>query len=347
MSNAADARLEARRSVLAGDAPSPPRFTERGAHEHGFAAVFDAEIVPRLADLEAERRRRRSDYLWRLALVVLAVPLLVGAILHLGGMAYLGIVFFALVLSIAAAAWFLAQPKRGFRDATRNAVLPSVCRFLGGLQHARGRQADVGLSRFAESGVVGHYHRASLDDVFVGRYRNTAFMVAETTLRRRSGGRRRRNRTVFCGLLFSVEVPRSFPGRIMIGRNHGGLGNAVAGWLKKFDGLQRVELPHPRFEALYAAYSDDPAAARAWLTPDFLDSWVAVAESSKGSAIRAAFAGSAFLAALPGTRDLFESGSLSTPVDRIEDDLHRLLWEVTIPHRLIDFLHGDRHRTLV
>jgi hypothetical protein len=337
-----------RRSVLPdAKAAPPPSFTERAPYERGFARVFDEEIAPRLADLEVERRSRRSDFLWRLALCVLAVPAIVLGAGFFGGTEFFGLTVFVGILAVGAAIWFLAQPKRGFRDAVRRAVLPPVCAFFGDLHHARGRQAGFDPHRFAEAGVVGSFTRSAIDDAFAGRHRDVRFAMAEARLRRRSGGRRRRNTTVFRGLLIAVEVPKAFPGRILIGRDYGGIGNAVAGWFKTFGGLQRVELPNSRFEALYAVYSDNPETARAWLTADFMENWIAVAQAYEGSAVRAAFVGGEFLAALPTRRNLFESGSLSRPVDRIEEDLHRLLWEVTIAHRLIDFLHGERPASLV
>ena len=349
-----------RRSIL-GSAAAPPQFTEREPHEHGFSSVFDAEIAPRLAELEGERRRRRRDFLLRLVLVVLIVPAaLVGAgyasgvqfLSTISSISTISIMIFAVVLSIAAAFWFVSQPKRGFRDAVRTAVLPPVCRFLGGLEHARGRRAGVDLRRFADAGVVGNFNRGLVDDVFAGSYRDIGFLMVEAKLRRRSEGTRGKGRrrsgsaTIFRGLLFSVDVPKPFPGRNVIGRSHGSLGKAFVRYFNKLGELQRVELPHPRFEALFAVYSDNADAVRDWLTPAFLESWVAVAEASQGSAIRAAFVGDEFLAALPSKRDLFETGSLFTPVDRIEEDLHQLLWEVTIVQRLIDFLHGDRPQAL-
>jgi hypothetical protein len=346
MSETAATASPGRRSVLPpskGSSPVPG-FTERQPYERGFAKVFAERIAPRLAELEVERRSRRRDYLWRLAVAVLGVPLLVGLVGVAGGAEFFGITAFVLILSVIAAVWFVTQPHRGFRDAMRGAVLPPVCEFLGGLQHARGKRASIGLRRFSESGVVGHFTTSRLDDVFSGTYRNIGFVMGEANLRRRSG---KNNRRVFRGLLFAIEVPKAFPGRVLIGRDYGGFGNAVAGWFKQFGGLERVELPHPRFEALYAVYSDNPEAARRWLTPDFLENWVAVAQAYQGSAIRAAFVGGEFLAALPTNRNLFESGSLSVPATRIEEDLHQVMWEITIAHRLIDFLHGDRPQALV
>jgi len=53
-----------------------------------------------------------------------------------------------------------------------------------------------------------------------------------------------------------------------------------------------------------------------------------------------------FLLSVPMRRDLFEPASIFRPVYTIEADLHRLLLDVTIVHRVIDFLHGDRPEKL-
>jgi hypothetical protein len=40
--------------------------------------------------------------------------------------------------------------------------------------------------------------------------------------------------------------------------------------------------------------------------------------------------------------DRFRIGSVFRPTDRLEEEAARLLEEVQIVHRLIDYLHGDR-----
>ena len=65
-----------------------------------------------------------------------------------------------------------------------------------------------------------------------------------------------------------------------------------------------------------------------------------LAEGS-GKPMRAAFNDGEFLIALPHRTGLFEVGSLRQPLANLESEMDRLLYEVTIPHRVIDHLIGD------
>jgi hypothetical protein len=321
-------------------------FTEREPFERGFAEVFRREIVPHLDGLERGRRQARARTLVRLGAVLAAMV----AVVALAGILLEGAIVFLFVLVILAIVFgglIVRQPARAFGSEVRAVVMPPVCRFFGDMEYRRDAQDAFALHRFAETGVVGRFNRSRLEDLFVGRYRDTGFMMAEAVLRRRSGGGRNRStRTVFRGLLFVIDVPHPFAGRVLLGREHGWLGNKVADWAESLRGLQRVPFAHEAFESLYQVYADDPATAQTLLSPPFLDSLVALAEAHRGRALRAAFIDGVFLLSVPMRRDLFEPASIFRPVYTIEADLHRLLLDVTIVHRVIDFLHGDRPASL-
>ncbi len=324
----------------AGGLPEPlglPVFVEREDYEAGFAAVFARQIAPELERLEQDRLARYRDFQVRLAAVGGIVASLTVAILWLAP----GLWWVLLVL-IALAAWVgniaVMQPARGFGDRVRDVVMAPVCTFLGGIQYRRHAENAIDPKRFAEAGVVESFTSARIEDLFVGRYRETGFAVVDARLVR-AGGRSRR--TVFHGLLFTIEVPRPFSGHILIGRDFGKVGNTLAAWFKSFDGMRAITLDHPEFEAIYAVYADSPDTAPEVLTPVFLDSMVAIAEAAEGAAVRAAFTEGTFVLALPTGRDLFAPGSIFRSVYDCEDDIRELLWQVTIVHRLIDYLHGD------
>jgi hypothetical protein len=147
---------------------------------------------------------------------------------------------------------------------------------------------------------------------------------------------------VFRGLLFSIGVPVGFRGEVVIARDYGRIGNALGAALGPRRGRTRTLFDHAAFERLYAVYADDETEARRLLTQEFLHAMVALANSHRGSALRAAFSGGRFLLALPLRRDLFEVGGLFKPAAGLKQELHRLMDEIGIAHRLIDFLHGDR-----
>lgn len=320
-----------------------PSFIEREPYERGFADVFRREIVPHLDDLERDRRAARAQTLVRLALVVLGIVVVValaGVLLH-GAIVFLLV---PLILGILIGGYVVRQPARGFGSRVRAVVMPPVCRFFGDMEYRRDATGEIDLGRFTDTGVVGAFNRSRLEDLFIGRHRDTGFAMAEAVLRRRkrSGRGGSSSSTVFRGLLFVIDVPRPFTGRVLLGREHGWLGNKVADWAVGLRGLERVPFDHQAFESLYQVYADDPATALGLLTPPFLDSLVALAEAHRGRPLRAAFTDGVFLLAVPMRRDLFEPASIFRPIYTVEADLHRLLFDVTTVHRVIDFLHGDR-----
>lgn len=324
-------------------------FVEQEPYERGFARVFETDIMPRLGELEQERQARRKSFYRRLALSIAAVVAAVLIAYSLFPTVFV-VPIIALVLGAIIAAIVVQQPVKAFGDRLRALVMPPVCRFFGDLDYeANASTGRLGLDRFRRAHIIGSYTSARIDDLFAGRHRETGFVMAEVTVKRRQRtGKNRSNRTVFRGLLFEVDVPAGFAGRTLIGRDAGGIGNLLGGWfLGFFSGLNRVTFPHERFESLYEVYADDPEEARRLIGPDFADTMVALAEAYKEAPLKAAFFEGAFLLAMPMRRNLFQAGSIFRPLDGCADDLRRVLRDITIAHRLIDYLHGERPGALV
>ena len=167
--------------------------------------------------------------------------------------------------------------------------------------------------------------------------------MVEANLKQRSGGRRKKTRVVFTGLLVEVSVPVSFDGVVLLVGDKGALGNWIVDWLRgSFEGIQPVSLEHGRFEERFQVYSDRPDEAARLLQPGLLDSLIAIADELGERAVNGAFIEGRFLIALPQRRNLFEIGGLHRSLEYAEDDLRRLAVEFTLPLRLIDTLHGER-----
>jgi hypothetical protein len=61
----------------------------------------------------------------------------------------------------------------------------------------------------------------------------------------------------------------------------------------------------------------------------------------------AAFSRGRLLLALPISQALFRPGSLRRSTERMEDDMHDLLRQMTAPYRIIDILEGRGSPTLL
>jgi hypothetical protein len=314
-------------------------FTERENHESGFKRVFDKEIASGLATLETERQRLKRNRTLRLLLAfAVAVVLIGGSIIFFQEQgAVIGI---AVVVAIVGGFLIVGSPTDKFRAKVRDLVMPAVTKFLG-IAYSRTVPADFEVREFTARNLVGSYqsHRSRLQDHVSGAHDGRRYAMIEAHLQRKSG---KSTVTVFQGVLMIIDWPEAGQADVLIGRDWGKILNKLAGIAK----ADRVTFDNAAFEKMFEVYASDPAAARQLLTPAFLDSMVALAESRKGQPPTAAFGRGRLLLALPLREELFETGSLSRSLEMFEEDLHKLLRQLTMPCRVIDVLHGQKKQIL-
>jgi len=164
-----------------------------GTIEQRFDDLFRRDVVPKLRGLKDQRLEQQKRFL---AALGLTGAVIIGAIVVLGAID-LAWAIFATFVAVAIGMFVLDRIRKTYHRAVRAAVMPAVCEAIGDITPTPGSAAGLDLQTAAELGVVPGYHRHAIDDAFTGRYREVGFTMAEVRLRRRSGGRRRRSRTVF------------------------------------------------------------------------------------------------------------------------------------------------------
>ena len=310
-----------------------------------FERLYAREIAPHARDMEAKRQSRVAAFYRRIGVSVPMLAVAAGALYTIGFLQNQP-VWSAVILIVGAVAagYWISRPAAKHREELKDLVIAPICHLLGHMRYSREGKGGFDPQRFREAGVVGHYNRAKLEDLFTGRHRETDFRMVEAKLRRTSrGSKRSSSRTVFKGVLFDIEVPKPFTCRILLTADKGGLVNRMEGFFRdKFGGMAPVSFDHSAFEDRYEVYADDAAAARALMTPALLDSLVALCEAAGEDVLRAAFVDGRFLLALPNSGNLFEIGKLHRSLDHLEADVRMLLDQVSLPHRVIDYLHGGR-----
>ncbi|MEM7224862.1 MAG: DUF3137 domain-containing protein [Pseudomonadota bacterium] len=314
-----------------------------------FQIVYRREIAPEAEALEQKRQKRVRAFYRNIALTVLGYALVFGGayVFDLYRM-YLDWLAFAGVVGLMIAFFAISRPGTQHRNDVKELVIPPICKMVGELEYQRKPKGRFRLEAFKDAGVVGSFSRSALEDLFTGRYRETGFSMVEARLKKRSSsGRNKSSRTVFKGLLFEIEVPTQFTCfAIMVG-DKGAIGNAIVSFVReRFGGLERVETGHPNFEERYELFADDPAGALKLLSGGFLDTMVALSDAAGRDALNAAMSNQRFLLALPHRKSLFEVGRLHRPLDHLEEDLEEIVGEITIPHRVIDYLHGERPKLM-
>ncbi|WP_420345353.1 DUF3137 domain-containing protein [Pelagibius sp.] len=323
----------------------PDNADEAGAGEkQSFADFFAEAIAPGLPAMEEARKERlRATYVRAVGLAFV-IALITGIAVAWSGEVILGfpVVFVGLLLGYL----WIRIPGRRHREAVRSLVVEPLRRYLGGLEYHRKPGDRFDLGRFQRSGIVAGFDKAKLEDLLIGRYRDTDYRVVEARLRRRrKRGSKERLRMTFAGLLCEVSVPRAFSCTVILLEDKGALGNWAIDLLRsRLTNLSPVPLDHTDFEARYQVYSDDPEEARGLLQPAFLDSLLAIADAAGQGALNCAFIDSRFLIAIPQRRNLFEIGRLHRSLEHAEEDVRRMAAEFTLPQRLIDTLHGERPR---
>ncbi len=307
-------------------------------NEGAFALEFGNVIAPQLATLDATRRANLKLFLIIAAGAALAA-VLIATLMWISGAAILPILIFTAVPLVIG--WYAsAYPARVYREAVLAAVMPPVCKFIGGISYARVPTQGIAPEPLASLGLLPEHDRVSQEDEFHGSYRSTAFRMVDMTLKRRTGtGKRRKVRTVFQGLVLQLAVPARFDCRVLIGREPSMLARPFANREAALRGLTLVEFDDAAFEEMFRVYTDNPDGARMLLTQTVRATLMAFVNEHHKAGLKAAFADGQFTCAA-ASGPLFEPGSLFRSASKLEPDVRRLLRDATIPHRLIDNLHG-------
>ncbi|MCQ0093527.1 DUF3137 domain-containing protein [Roseovarius sp. M141] len=335
-------------------------YIERSPIEAGFSEVFRTRVAPRLSELEAQRQAILA-VAKRHAAMALAGGAALGLLFVLFGAGANGLagllVGFGVPLAFGAVAAFLLWKRQADRwsGAAAQTVMPVVCDFLGDLSYDRDAHKGFPLERMQKLGVIRSFTRSWIGDRLEGTYRDTAFEVVEAKLfsdKSQSSSNAdndtsdRSSKTLFKGLLLRIGVPDPIPTRILIARDFG-MGNKLTEMFGGTSGrgMPKVETGHAEFERHFEAYSADPQVARDVLAPEFLAGLVRLAKKEGGrrgaEGLEAGFHDDSFFMALKRDADFIKLSRLTTPADKIEEDLHGVFEDIATARRIIDRLHGD------
>ena len=313
-------------------------FTERGPLEAGFEKVFHDRIVP---ILERNETRRKAAY--RTLMLGLAVcgAAAVGIIVHAivtEAMDYVVLVFAALIVAIVWSNW-----RTNKWDANASAeLLPVMCDFLGNMSYGNQR---IRLDNFQRLGLVpstsnfnlGGSKSIALEDPIVGVHDGLNWSLAEAVITSKSGDSHSESHE----LLFEMEIDGDAP-QIFFQMNMGKTLNALTElFSSQRKGMDRIETGNARFDKLYATYSPDPTAALNYIDFNLTEGLILVAEAETGSnAVVCAIEGDTLYLALDRNSDFLSVGSIGTPFNMVEDDLHAALVDLDLPRRVLDQLRG-------
>ncbi len=136
-------------------------------------------------------------------------------------------------------------------------------------------RTDVDLGVLTAEHVFGDYDTAGAQNRLAGTHRGLPVDIYELALTKGSGDDRQ---TLFSGLMASVELPRSLRGTTAV-IAEGDMFAPARDWMSG-RGRLRVRIEDPEFEKAYQVYGTDQIAARALLTPAFIERFRAMAARS-------------------------------------------------------------------
>lgn len=324
------------------------KFVERRPIEVGFAKVFETEVWPQLTKLETDRKAELRKAIRNIALVLI----LGGGLAWLSytvleeknaqvGALFVGCFTFAGVV----ASWRTAALK--WSSAVAEVIVPAVCKHVGDLRYTVHGNGFL-VSPFRDLRLVPSFDESHRTHRFQGTYRGTGYEMVQVSLSKQKTNLKGRQRTQvrFTGLLFRIDMPVTAPGRIVLMRDRGALGNKVA---EKFAfgstrSLPKVTFDHADFERAFEVYAEDPEATRAFMPDLFLEALLTIAkeqgEGRQEDAFVAGFERQNFYLALKRSKPMIQLGKLTRPVSDMQGDLRGIFDDISIPHRIIDRLHG-------
>ncbi len=271
----------------------------------------------------AERRRRRA--VRDAGLIVGVATLIVAFFLYIGGDGGVIAAMAAGMIGLAAAG---ARVNRTRGEITNELIGRFSEHF--GFDYQRSRSRPEYCDPFVRFGLLRRFNREIWEDEIVGDHDGVGFSVIEVHLKYRTGGRKKRTRTVFHGQLIVIDYPRSFAGTTIIKRD-ANVFNALA---KPGRNFKRVGLASSKFEKAFEAWSTDQVEARALLDPVMLERFEELERLFDGAKLRAAFTeGKLYIALEVGDR--LNVGTMFRPING-PMRAGRLLKELDLIFDLID-----------
>ncbi|MGF1649851.1 MAG: DUF3137 domain-containing protein [Hyphomicrobiaceae bacterium] len=225
------------------------------------------------------------------------------------------------------------EAQKTFERTARSRIIDRVCEEIGDITYDDAA-ARVSLAPFDALGILPHYTKHQLSGALAGRYRNCEFEVAKAELRR--SGRRGSSRKVFDGLIMRISMPTPVRGRVMITRDQGTVLNRLGQF---FSSATRVEIPHHTFEAKFEVYADHADQAHRFVTPVFVQNFLALRSNLGGTGLTGGFQDRWFHVALDGVPSFLAVARIDAPLTNIEKSIEQAIQEVVLIYRIIDQLH--------
>lgn len=245
------------------------------------------------------------------------------------------------VVPAAIAAWsWRSGPRRAYLRSVKDEAFPAAVRLIGPSWRFE-RTGGIDLDALKAFGILPTHNIAKQQDLITGQQAGTGVRIAEAKLTHRQGtGSKRRDVTVFKGVIVLFDLANSPGARIVIRRRFR--------TASLFSGLERVRLETSGFEREFNVYADDQVAARILLTVTVMERLLALSDDlrrlgggAQAERLEASVVGDQLLVLVPCNANLFEARG-EDEAGHVEKDVRRLLAEVRDVLRLAEALGVSR-----
>lgn len=239
---------------------------------------FLEDAKPDLEQLEVIRKAKQKVYKFRKAIglpitAVLAIPTIYIDYLLLfvwgrsssdddGGF---GLTFMVL----AAAYWWITQPKRQYAKEYKQKILPRIAKLFGDLTYEIDGKIDMDTMRLSK--IVPGHDKYKSEDYFKGTFKGVNLEFSEIHLSEmRGSGKNRKRVTTFKGVAVMLELTKKkFYGHTILDKDSG----KIAEWFKeRSTDMKRANLVDPEFEKMFDVYTNDQVEARYLIDPIMIES---------------------------------------------------------------------------
>jgi len=299
-----------------------PTSAELDFGEDGFAEHYEAWIRPKLAELEAMRRK------WLWMWMCLAAILLIGVM----SVATLSTEVSWMFALFACFATFLAVLSR-YKRKLKQMLMPIICDFFkdNKLQYHSFREGQI-EQKVAQR--LYSYTNLTIDDSFTGTHLGYDFLVDDVRITRVThNGKNRHEETLFSGLVLGIVGNHLFVDEVAVCRNRRKPND------RKF---QRILLEDVQFEKMYNTFGTNQIAARRLLEPRKMEQIIAAAGriGSVGTA-EFMFLEEGFFLFVSSSKDHFEFKSILTSVYKT-DAIKEVLTDIRVALGLIETLQKEK-----
>lgn len=286
------------------------RFTERAAHEAGFADHFNQRIRPVLEQLEVERVKKVKAIFFRLFLSLF--------LLFVGGL------FFPLpqntnpdlilTLCVVFVAIFSFYPYRHYRSTYKKNIMPQLVKFGGDFSyHAKGTISPQVIEDCVLAKEKSFKKIAKGEDYIKGFFHGCEISILEHRADAQLGGR------PFKGLVAHVALPKALPTQLILRKDMG------LGWFSA-----SPDLPHQfRFNddtygRRYKVFATQQQTALKVLSPRVMSHLHGLSLAFRNAMIHVSIYQKDVLLFIPFSQNLFEPGSIAKQPYK-EEDFHIFL----------------------